>query len=192
VGPAGTGYTVWGISDTSFSGGDNTVYFSAGSSDTSTWTQVSDVGAVQVAVSPTTGTPWLLACSGHLTMGSLNGSGDWVFAEVAPFPWNGDGGIPDAGKYQAGALHVSSLSVAPAPSHVPDAGKPFGPWVVSTTANGSGGDTILDLVLANSTENATWDFVPGAAIQVSISPTGVPYIVDNNGYVYSAPSYRVQ
>jgi hypothetical protein len=154
VGPAGT-YSIWAVSDTSAGGCDKTIYYSDGIGTCPTWTYVSGVGAVSVAVSPSDGTPWILPCSGHVGKGTLTGS-TWTFTNVDPFPWNSNtgGGPLDAGQYQGGVL-ASSIALGQAGYTSTSLNGGVGVWAVSTTG------TVLDLLHWQGATNAAWSIVSG-------------------------------
>jgi hypothetical protein len=199
VGPPGP-YSVWATSDTFFEGNCGyTVYYSAGTESSSPWTMVSDVGAIGAAVSPTDGTPWLVTCDHHkLLKGSVSGS-TWTFVSVDPFPWNLDGGTLDAGQYTAG-LFAQSVALGPAnydAGAYNDAGVNNGGVGAWTVQPDSG--AILDLVLWNAHNGATWNFVPappatdGIPMQISVAPNnGEPWVVTSTGKVIYAASWPRQ
>ncbi len=134
-------------------------------------------------------------------MGTLGDAGTWTFNRVDPFPWDLDGGSFDAGRYTKGML-ASSIALGAAHFDAgPSAPSGVGAWAVTDSG-------IAELVLWNGPNNATWNQVPSSlplvhvgthlasplnAVQISASwEAGSPWVVTEEGYVYSAPGWPRQ
>lgn len=167
-----SGPTAWGISKTA-SNGDYLVW-NYNVLAQNTWEQtLGTVAGLRIAVSPDTGTPWLLNHNGTLLSGE----------SCAGVLWTPVTDVQDGGTFYGWSGTGISIGAGPRNQLWLINNQP---WVLNSLDN-----KIFALLSYNSITDAAWVEEPGGALQVSVSAGGTPWVINHGGTVfYGGPGWH--